>query len=320
MSQTQPQQPRTARKLPLYGYQESFDETSAKRLPRKDQEAPSNSRNQRMEESPVKASKADKRIIALIIGSFAVLTIVLGIMQLRYRKKAENRRYPEIVFIDYPGYVVLYPNESIGPGEFITSPSGKFRVGLKKATGNLVLEDIRQSLIPVTVWSANVVGGERLKLQSDGNLVIQNRFSETLWSSGSHEHEETAFVIDDGGRIGVTFKGEFVWMQGVPRAKYTGPSSPDLSFPVRGAFYYAWYPQTWKVSTGQTAHFKPDLGYYVSGDPDVIKAHVNQFDYGNIDLGIISWFGPGTNLDIARITQILDRTVELGSNVKWALY
>jgi hypothetical protein len=37
------------------------------------------------------------------------------------------------------------------------------------------------------------------------------------------------------------YRGTILWMDGVPRQIYRGPSSPDLKFPVRGMFYYAWY-------------------------------------------------------------------------------
>ena len=29
-----------------------------------------------------------------------------------------------------------------------------------------------------------------------------------------------------------------IWLQGVPRSTYQGPSSDDMTFPIRGAFYY----------------------------------------------------------------------------------
>ena len=33
----------------------------------------------------------------------------------------------------------------------------------------------------------------------------------------------------------------------------------SLSFPVRGAFYYPWFPETWGKN-GSHTHYHPDLG------------------------------------------------------------
>ena len=53
---------------------------------------------------------------------------------------------------------------------------------------------------------------------------------------------DSRFVIDDGGRIGVVYRSTYIWVEGVPRGTYNGPSSRDMTFPIRGTFYYAWYP------------------------------------------------------------------------------
>ena len=110
-------------------------------------------------------------------------------------------------------------------------------------------------------------------------------------------------------------------MEGIPSGTYTNPPSKnDLTFPVRGAFYYAWYPETWRVSSGALTKFKPDLGYYNSGDPSVVTSHIKSLDYGNINVGIISWWGQSSGLDKSRITLLLNTTSLLKSTLKWAVY
>jgi len=79
------------------------------------------------------------------------------------------------------------------------------------------------------------------------------------------------------------------------------------------------YPQTWTVN-GKPVKFVPDLGLYSSSDPLVASAHIDALDYAHIDLSIASWWGPDTNLDRARLTVLMDKTVEMNSTLKWTIY
>lgn len=100
----------------------------------------------------------------------------------------------------------------------------------------------------------------------------------------------------------------------VPRA--------EVAFPVRTTFYYIWYPQTWAAlgfKTGNELH--PTLGYYDSGVVSVIDNHLRQLAYAKIDLGVLSWHGPGSEHREATIFPlVLDRTRELGLDIKWCAY
>ena len=39
-----------------------------------------------------------------------------------------------------------------------------------------------------------------------------------------------------------------------------------------------------------------------------------------MDLSIASWWGPETNLDRARLTLLMDRTIQFNSPLKWTIY
>ncbi|CAJ1938086.1 unnamed protein product [Cylindrotheca closterium] len=338
---------------------------------------------------PADKKKPDRLIIGLIIGFFVVGSITLGLLQWQHgeeinsQKKSKPRIFNDYFVGKFNGTVILKKAETLEPGEFASSPSGNYRVGLT-LEGDLVLQQVvyedktptiminnetadimvnnnetadmmqnnnetttksgvpdttasdnafetdtedntanddeeeRTILEITTIWSAGIQGSD-VYMQTDGNLIIRKNGT-SVWGSGTHKHDGATLIVDDGGRIGVRFMETLIWMQGLPQGFYQGPSSEDLVFPVRGAFYYPWYPQTWKVSSGDQARFEPDLGYYVSGDPNVVDSHIDQLEYGRFDLGIISWFGPGTNLDIARITNLMDRTLELNAKIKWAIY
>jgi hypothetical protein len=85
---------------------------------------------------------------------------------------------------------------------------------------------------------------------------------------------------------------------------------------TRGAFYYPWYPETWTVGGAHVA-YHPQLGYYSSSTPSVVDRHVRALNYASVDVGIASWFGPGSHSEAFRIPLLLRRTV---GHLKWALY
>jgi hypothetical protein len=52
----------------------------------------------------------------------------------------------------------------------------------------------------------------------------------------------------------------------------------------------------------------------------VAQAHIDAFNYAYVDLSIASWWGPGSNLDRARLTMLMDETIDMQSQVKWTIY
>ena len=95
--------------------------------------------------------------------------------------------------------------------------------------------------------------------------------------------------------------------------------SGSLTFPLRGAFYYSWYPQTWTVG-GEHVSYKVELGYYSSDDPDVVDQHIQDMDYAKIDVAIASWWGIDKHNQANRFPMLLDQTIAAGSSLKWAIY
>ena len=64
----------------------------------------------------------------------------------------------------------------------------------------------------------------------------------------------------------------------------------NLQFPLRGIFYYAWYPNNW-APNGYHVAYHPTYGYYDNNDRTLINNHINELEYGNIDVVIASWWG-----------------------------
>lgn len=145
--------------------------------------------------------------------------------------------------------VVLYPNEYLEAGQFRYSPNGRFKVGLTERDGNFVLVETNLFGERV-VWSARMDSGSnwvstldaRCFMQGDGNLVLRDsQTKKSIWMTRTHGNQQARLVLDDSGRVAV-ISGDglrtALWMNGVPREHYTGPSSNDMMFPIRGAFYY----------------------------------------------------------------------------------
>ena len=102
-------------------------------------------------------------------------------------------------------------------------------------------------------------------------------------------------------------------------ARLTDARPSSLTFPVRAAFYYPWFPETWTVR-GRHVLYNPALGYYDSSDRAVVRAHIRQLQYGRFKAAIASWWGRGTHFESTRLPLLLDTTASLGSTPKWAIY
>jgi uncharacterized membrane protein len=96
------------------------------------------------------------------------------------------------------------------------------------------------------------------------------------------------------------------------------PVDPQPSFPIRAAHYYPWFPEAWlQRGIYPFTHYTPSLGLYDSGDRKVIRSHIEAMEYGNIDVGISSWWGQGHYTD-QRLSTILD--VTRGRLFRWTVH
>ncbi len=109
----------------------------------------------------------------------------------------------------------------------------------------------------------------------------------------------------------------------VPAVTVTPTPSPTSdggqpSFPIRAAFYYPWFPQAWSQSgVSPFTHYQPSLGYYSSSDLATTQAQIAAMQYGNIQVGIASWWGQGTTTD-KNIP--VDLAAASGTGFKWSIY
>jgi hypothetical protein len=77
------------------------------------------------------------------------------------------------------------------------------------------------------------------------------------------------------------------------------PNSSSPQLPLRAIFYYEWFPEGWTQENGifPFSKYHPSLGWYDSGDPKVVRAHVRAMLYAHLPVGIYDWWGIGTNQD-----------------------
>ena len=87
-------------------------------------------------------------------------------------------------------------------------------------------------------------------------------------------------------------------------------------FPIRAAFYYPWYPQTWTVG-GKLPIFTPSLGYYRSDRGSVIRSHIRAMRRARLEAGIASWWGRNSFTDSV-MPRLLYRAA--ATPFRWAVY
>ena len=89
------------------------------------------------------------------------------------------------------------------------------------------------------------------------------------------------------------------------------PSVPDTA-PRTAAFWYLWYPQT------TTGHYTPTSQPYTSDSTALLKTQIDQMQGAGIQVGIASWFGPGTQSESTRIPAAL--AAADGTNFRETVY
>ena len=76
--------------------------------------------------------------------------------------------------------------------------------------------------------------------------------------------------------------------------RFEGPAADTTqpSFPIRAAFYYAWYPEAWfRYPVIPYSRFRPSLDLYSADDARTVRVHTGAMLYAHLDAGIYSWWG-----------------------------
>lgn len=158
--------------------------------------------------------------------------------------------------------------------------------------------------------------GSARRVHARGRLVFD--VTSVITGEGSY-----AFVVTGAARA-AAFSTDAT--RHGPRLRLTlAPSPPPGTtaawqprFPVRGAFYYPWFPEAWQQEGFDPfTRFSPALGYYDSRSRHVISTHISEMRYAGLEVGIASWWGPGERTD-ARVPALLAGAA--GRRFRWTLY
>lgn len=118
----------------------------------------------------------------------------------------------------------------------------------------------------------------------------------------------------------IIFFSFFATLSHQTNANGTNVQRKSLAQPIRGMFYYPWFPETWGSKENPPfpfTHYSPMLGNYSSSNPAVIAQHIKAMKYAGMQMGIFEWNGQGTTLD-QRIPLLLKAAA--GTGFHWAVY
>jgi hypothetical protein len=98
----------------------------------------------------------------------------------------------------------------------------------------------------------------------------------------------------------------------------------ELTLPIRAAFFYPWFPETWGGLADPFTNYHPVAGYYDSSSASIIQGQLEELRYAHVQAAIASWWGQGSKPD-GRVAKLLDASAALaasdgGPMIRWALY
>lgn len=96
-----------------------------------------------------------------------------------------------------------------------------------------------------------------------------------------------------------------------PRAATPRAIRAAAPAPLRAAFYYPWFPQTWHDDD----QFHPTLGRYSSDQRSTVGTHIKEMKYAGLGAAIISWWGRGEQHEDTRVPLLLRQSAKLGFHI-----
>jgi len=193
--------------------------------------------------------------------------------------------------------------------------SAKLRVYAE--SGNSVGYEVRQS---ADTWSEN--GLTYRNRPAPGNVVGRSG----SYASGQWTTVDVTSVVRGNGTFSFALSALNTSMTTLS-SREAAANRPQLVLatalveagrPVRAAFYYPWFPETWGSPSDPFTNYHPSMNLYSSDDASVISRHVAAMRYAHLDAGISSWWGQGEHRESTRFPAQLNAAS--GTGFKWALY
>ena len=118
--------------------------------------------------------------------------------------------------------------------------------------------------------------------------------------------------------LAVAMLGGFLLALAGPFSAQPAAAAGDARLPLRGAFYYEWFPQEWnQEGINPFTHYHPSAGLYSSDDVSIVRRHIAAMQYGNVQFGIASWWGQTAPIIDGRFALALHSAA--GTGFKWAI-
>ena len=244
------------------------------------------------------------------LNSYVVTTPSSAHKELHSR---ENANDPQLVVT----YTSSLPSVSISDARVVEGNSGTtnaiFTVSLSAPSPN-----------PVTVSYATADGTATSPADytaSSGSLTFApNETSKTIAvpvvGDALAEPDET-FSVNLSNASNATIGDP----QGIGTIANDDVTGYQPSFPIRANFYYQWFPEGWtQNSIFPYTKYRPSLGFYDSGDPATIRAHVRSMLYGRFQATIASWWGQNQKSEQTRVPALLAAAAAVDPNFRVTLY
>jgi Glycosyl hydrolase family 99 len=162
--------------------------------------------------------------------------------------------------------------------------------------------------------------------QPSYHLVFSRRQAAALRPSGHGSRGRwRSFTFRGTGHDGYTDTDVAARFTLTTRNGVTGFRGPPAdtsqpAFPIRAAFYYAWYPEAWtRDAIFPYSVFHPSLGFYDADQAAVVRRETDAMRFAHLDAGIYSWWGvagyPHTDERLWRYLAVARTTP-----FRWAIY
>lgn len=98
-------------------------------------------------------------------------------------------------------------------------------------------------------------------------------------------------------------------------------AAPTAAHPLRGMFYYPWFPQAWAMHRNPNdpfSHYAPSAGYYSTDDAALLHQQVLAMRYAKMNVAISNWTGQRQVDEDTRFPMQL--AAARGTGLSWSLY
>ena len=111
----------------------------------------------------------------------------------------------------------LRKNQELRLGEWLANVNKRY-ILIMQEDGNLVLSHINLNRV---LWQSNTAGkGDRLRMESDGNLVIYDKNNQTVWQTNTSGKGEYLQLLKDANLVVFDSNRLEVWSTGTSLSKF----------------------------------------------------------------------------------------------------